>query len=111
MARMIRKKSDEKAEARVRDYKALLEPILTEKTSMLSGDPQTVAFRVDRKASKVAIREAVERVFKVSVDSVRTINYAGKPKQTARSRGVRAAYKKAYVTLKQGQRLDLVEGL
>lgn len=78
---------------------------------MLGGGGQSVALRVSRRANKEDIKEAVERIFKVEVASVRTINYAGKPKQTNRSRGVRAAYKKAYVSLKEGHRLDLVEGL
>ena len=111
MARMIRRKTDGTKEARARDYMTLLKPVLTEKTSMLTGEVQTVTFRVDRKATKVDIKEAIERIFSVSVASVRTVNYVGKPKQTAKSRGIRAAFKKAYVTLKEGQRLDLVEGL
>lgn len=108
---LIRKKKDESKEAKVRDYRILLGPVLTEKTSMLGGGGQTVAFRVERSASKLDIRGAVERIFKVDVASVRTINYSGKPKQTARSKGIRAAWKKAYVTLKEGHHLDLVEGV
>ena len=108
---LIRKKKEEGREAKVRDFKILLGPVLTEKTSMLGGGGQTIAFRVDRKATKTDIKDAVERIFKVAVESVRTINYMGKPKQTARSKGSRAAWKKAYVTLKEGHHLDLVEGV
>lgn len=111
MARIIRRKKEGEREPRAKDFKILLGPVLTEKTSMLGGGGQTIAFKVNKKATKDDIREAVERIFKVAVGSVRTINYAGKPKQTARSRGVRAAYKKAYITLKEGHRLDLVEGV
>lgn len=111
MARMIAKKTDNKSEVRVRDYKVLLEPVLTEKSSMMGGEGQSLAFKVDRRATKTDIRDAMERIFKVEVASIRTVNYSGKPKQTAKSRGNRASYKKAYVTLKEGHRLDLVEGV
>ena len=116
MARMIRKKKNDEKVTRARDFHVILGPVLTEKSSTLGSEGRgnvgsVVALKVDRRANKEDIKEAVERIFKVEVSSVRTINYAGKPKQTSRSRGVRAAYKKAYVSLKEGHRLDLVEGL
>ena len=110
MARKTENDAESKI-ARVADYQVLLVPVITEKTAALGGAGQTVAFKVADAATKEEIRSAVERIFSVEVDSVRTINYLGKPKKSARSRGRRAAFKKAYVSLKEGQRIDIVEGL
>jgi large subunit ribosomal protein L23 len=97
--------------ARVADYAVLVSPVITEKSAVAGADGRTVVFRVDPRASKDAIRGAVERVFSVKVDSVRTCTFLGKTKRTARSIGRRAGYKKAYVTLAEGSKIDLVEGL
>lgn len=95
----------------VRDYSVLIEPVVTEKTASLSGTQQCVAFRVRRDADVTEIRAAVEKIFNVKVEAVRVCNYRGKPKRVGRSLGQRAATKKAYITLKEGQRLEVVEGL
>ena len=92
------------------DYHLLRRPVITEKSSIV-GIGNTVVFRVDPRASKPEIQRAVERVFKVEVDKVRTLNFIGKLKRTARQVGRQAKYKKAYVTLKAGHTIDLVEGL
>ena len=98
-------------EARVRDYSVLVRPLITEKTSIIGSTSNSVVFVVDRDATKTDIREAVERIFSVKVESVRTVNMLGKVKRTARSVGRRAHAKKAYVTLKEGQSINVVEGL
>jgi large subunit ribosomal protein L23 len=67
--------------------------------------------KVDPRATKSEIRQAVERVFSVKVDAVRTCTFLGKTKRTARGVGRRAGFKKAYVTLAEGSKIDLVEGL
>jgi len=95
----------------VKSYSILIAPIITEKTSLIGASGSTIVFRVDRRATKTEIRSAVERAFKVDVDAVRTANIMGKPKRTAKSAGRRAAYKKAYVTLKDGQTINIVEGV
>lgn len=97
--------------AGVGHYAILLSPMITEKSSIVGGAGNRVVFKVDRRASKDEIKAAVENVFKVSVTDVNTINYLGKPKRTSRSEGRRAAYKKAYVTLKEGQTINVIEGL
>ena len=97
--------------ASVRNYSTLLGPIITEKASTQVGLGTRVVFRVGTHASKTDIREAVQRIFNVQVASVRTVNVLGKMKRTNRSSGRRAGYKKAYVTLKEGQTIDIVEGL
>jgi large subunit ribosomal protein L23 len=94
-------------------WSVLRGPVITEKALEMKeavesygrggNERQILTFRVDPKATKVEIREAVERILKVKVDSVRTINYAGKMKRVGRFEGRRAGWKKAYVTLAAGQ--------
>lgn len=104
---------DSKSLAEVKDYALIIEPVLTEKASALEGKngASVVAFRVQRGSSKLEIKAAIERIFKVQVASVRTINVLGKFKRAGRSFGRRASSKKAYVTLKPGSTIDIVEGV
>lgn len=108
---VMKKKESKKAVASARDYSILREPVITEKASLLSGTGNAVAFRVRKDATKVDIKNAVERIFDVEVAKVRTCNYIGKLKRTTRSVGRTAGSKKAYVTLKPGHSIDIVEGL
>jgi large subunit ribosomal protein L23 len=87
----------------------LKSPVVTEKSVLLKeatseeGDAQVLTFRVDKKAGKEEIRQAVEEIFGVKVNKVRTVNYEGKMKRRGRHEGRRASWKKAYVTLKAGE--------
>ena len=85
--------------------------LLTEKATRLTESQSTYVFRVRPRATKPQIKEAVERVFNVKVSKIRTANVAGKPKRFMRSEGRRSSYKKAYVTLAEGQTINVVEGL
>lgn len=86
------------------------QPIVTEKTTDMK-DGNWYAFAVDRKANKREIRQAIEDVFNVKVDRVRTLVTPGKPiKRGGRPVGRRSAVKKAYVRLKEGA-LDFFEGV
>ena len=105
------KKKVATAQAKVKDYGILLSPVITEKSSSAGVSGQTVAFRVDPRASKDDIRGAVERVFSVKVDGIRTCRFIGKTKRTRKGTVRRAGFKKAYVTLKTGHKIELVEGL
>lgn len=105
------KKKIVKAAATVADYAVLLAPVITEKSAMVGASGRTVTMRVDPRATKNDIRQAVERVFSVKVDAIRTCTFIGKVKRTARGVGRRAGFKKAYVTLAEGSKIDLVEGL
>jgi large subunit ribosomal protein L23 len=107
---MAKKKVKTEA-ARVADYGIILSPVISEKSAMVGASGQTVTFRVDPRASKTEIRGAVERVFSVKVDAIRTCRFIGKLKRTVTGVGKRAGYKKAYVTLAEGSKIDLVEGL
>ncbi|MGK5090738.1 50S ribosomal protein L23 [Deltaproteobacteria bacterium TL4] len=91
-------------------FNVLRVPHLTEKTSIQVDEANQVVFIVDKKANKVQIKDAVEKAFKVSVDKVRTINVSGKQKRLGRHVGKRPDWKKAMVTLKEGQSIEYFEG-
>ena len=90
-------------------YSVIKKPHVTEKTSLGGEATNTVAIMVDRNANKIEIKQAVESLFNVKVDNVRTINVAGKVKRVGRNYGKQSNWKKAYVTLQQGQSLDFFE--
>jgi large subunit ribosomal protein L23 len=90
-------------------WEILKSPVITEKTvlqkeaSAENGEGQVLTFKVAVKAGKDEIRQAVEEIFNVKVDKVRTVQYQGKMKRRGRLEGRRADWKKAYVTLKKGE--------
>ena len=91
-------------------------PVITEKALVAKEETQDgrqlLTFRVDRHATKPEIKSAIETIFQVKVDAVRTINYMGKIKRRGRYEGRRPSWKKAYVTLKAGQNpLDYGEAI
>jgi large subunit ribosomal protein L23 len=91
-------------------------PVITEKAllakELTEEGRQLLTFRVDKHATKPEIKSAVESIFQVKVDQVRTINYMGKMARRGRHEGRKPSWKKAYVTLKQGERpLDYGEAI
>lgn len=90
-------------------YSIIKKPHVTEKTSLGTAAANTITMVVDRESNKIEIKRAVESLFKVSVVSVRTVNVAGKVKRFGRSFGKRQNWKKAYITLKEGQTVDFFE--
>lgn len=90
-------------------YSVIKKPHVTEKTSMGSAADNTITLVVDRDANKIEIKQAVEVLFKVNVTGVRTVNVAGKVKRVGRTYGKRQNWKKAYITLKDGQTVDFFE--
>ena len=90
-------------------YDIVAAPLITEKGTMVNEVGNQVVFRVRRDANKEEIRQAIETLFKVRVDKVRTLNYLGKSRRVGRAVGRRPAWKKAYVTLAEGQRIDFFE--
>ncbi|MDR1727283.1 MAG: 50S ribosomal protein L23 [Acidobacteriota bacterium] len=80
-------------------------PVITEKSTLLKENMQTLAFKVLRDANKIEIKDAVEKIFKVKVASVRTANFHGKKKRQGKYVGRRSDWKKAYVTLKEGEKM------
>ncbi|PID48839.1 MAG: 50S ribosomal protein L23 [Proteobacteria bacterium] len=87
-------------------YKVLLAPRMTEKTVMASESANQYVFKVAKTASKQDIKEAVQMLFEVQVDQVRTVNVKGKRKSFGRRAGQRSDWKKAYVRLAEGHSLD-----
>jgi large subunit ribosomal protein L23 len=84
-------------------------PLITEKGTLVNEQGNQVVFRVRPEANKVEIRRAVETFFKVKVERVRTANFMGKHRRVGKSVGRRPRWKKAYVTLAEGQRIDFFE--
>lgn len=68
-------------------------------------------FRVDKNANKIQIRQAIEAIFKVHVESVHTISMPNKPKRQGMFAGQRPAWKKAYITLRAGETIEAIENL
>lgn len=96
--------SDEQA------YDVIRSPLITEKATMASQHNQ-VGFKVRLDASKPEIRAAVEKLFKVKVTAVNTIRMKGKAKRFRGRPGQRSDFKKAFVTLAEGQTIDIATGL
>lgn len=92
-------------------YDIIIRPLITEKTSIQKEDYNQVSFEVDRRANRVEIRRAVEKIFKVKVADVRTMQVKGKVKQRGRIVGKRKDWKKAIVKLMPGERIDFFEGV
>lgn len=90
-------------------YDVIKKPFVTEKTTTEKDEKNVVAFVVDKAANKIEIKEAVEKLFKVEVDTVNTVNVAGKVKRYGARLGKRSNWKKAYVTLKTGSTVDFFE--
>jgi len=86
-------------------YEVIRRPIITEKGLLTKETQHTLVFEVHRDASKVEIREAVQGLFKVQVKSVHTANFHGKERRRGRFTGNRPDWKKAYVKLRDGEKM------
>jgi large subunit ribosomal protein L23 len=91
-----------------KSYQIIVRPIVTEKATDDTGRRNAYAFRVPRDANKIEIRKAVERLFEVKVLSVNTLTVRGKWKIRGRSIGRSQEWKKAMVTLQEGQTIDVL---
>jgi large subunit ribosomal protein L23 len=87
-------------------YKVILAPVVSEKTARVAELANQVVFKVIKDANKTEIRAAVERMFDVKVEQVRVLNVKGKTKRTRFGLGRRSDWKKAYVSLAEGQEID-----
>lgn len=90
------------------DRAAIVKPLVTEKTAFQAADGK-YAFEIGKNTSKVAVRQAIEAAYKVHVEGVRVINVRGKHVRFGRTAGQQQAWKKAIVTLRKGERLDIYE--
>jgi len=86
-------------------YQIIRRPVITEKGLSAKESDATLVFEVSSKASKTEIKNAVQTIFKVKVDTVRTANFAGKERRRGKFTGYRPDWKKAYVRLKEGQKM------
>ncbi len=87
----------------------LIRPLLTEKITSIRETKNAVAFAVDGRATKIDVRRAVEKIFQVKVSGVNVQNVQGKRKRQGRYLGKRSDWRKAIVTLKEGEKIDLYE--
>jgi large subunit ribosomal protein L23 len=92
-------------------YSVLKKPLITEKSNIMKEELNQISFAVDPRANKIEIKEAVKKLFNVHVLKVRTFNMLGKRKRLGRSEGKKSDWKKAIVTLKEGERIDFFEGV
>lgn len=90
-------------------HRVLVQPLLTEKITGLREKTNTVGFVVHPEANRVQIRQAVEALLKVKVEKVNLMNVRGKVKRLGRFSGKRSDWKKAFVTLKEGEKLEMYE--
>tara|TARA_B110000438_G_C15663124_1_gene584858 strand:- start:201 stop:494 length:294 start_codon:yes stop_codon:yes gene_type:complete len=88
----------------------IISPTITEKATSLS-EFNKVVFKVSKGASKDSIKRSVEKIFKVNVIKVNTINFKGKTKLVRNRKTFKPGYKKAIITLKKGQSIDLATGI
>ena len=92
-----------------RTYKVLLGPHISEKATVIAEEHGQYVFKVATDATKLEIKKAVEQLFEVSVKAVRTAVVKGKTKRTRFGMGKRSDWKKAYVSLEQGQEIDFAD--
>ncbi len=92
-------------------YKVIVRPLITEKATSLKESGNQYVFQVSISANKYQITNAVEKIFKVQVTDIKTCRFRGKQRRVGKSIGKRPNWKKAYVTLKEGDRLQFIEGV
>ncbi len=91
-------------------HKVIVRPVITEKSTFLSGQNKYV-FEVAPEANKIQVRQAVEALFPVNVVSVNIVRVPAKERRLGRHRGMTRPWKKAIVTVRPGQRIELYQGV
>ncbi len=90
----------------IKYYEIIKAPIITEQSTKMIEASNTYTFKVDKKANKIEIKNAIEEIFKVNVLRVNTLNVRRKFKRMGQHQGFKSAYKKAYVTIAKGEKID-----
>lgn len=85
----------------------IIAPVITEKASIVAGDGKTYVFKCNKDANKFQIKDAIEKAFKVKVAKITTLNTKAKNRRVGRYTGKTKTYKKAYVTLVDGDKIEL----
>ncbi len=88
----------------------IVRPVVTEKSTGLRDKNNVYVFVVDKNANKIQVKEAIQKLFNVSVVSVNMINVDGKLKRVRYKAGLTASYKKAYIKIKAGDKIGIFEG-
>jgi large subunit ribosomal protein L23 len=91
----------------VDDYKIIIKPLVTEQGMHFANVKGQYCFQVDKRANKTEIKGAVEKIYGVKVDKVRTANHKGKPRRRGRAMGLTPSWKKAVVFLEGEYHIDL----
>jgi len=89
----------------------LIKPLLTEKSSIVTENANRYVFKVQRKANKYQIKDAVEKMFDVKVTNVKTAVLPGKVKRAGKLTKKASSWKKAYIQIQEGQKLELYKGI
>ncbi|MFQ5445024.1 MAG: 50S ribosomal protein L23 [Nitrospinales bacterium] len=92
-------------------YQIIEKPLITEKSTVMLHEKNRVTFRVRKDANKVQIKRAVEKIFNVKVLGVNIVNVKGKYKRFGREIGLTKSWKKAILQLKEGDKIELFEGM
>jgi large subunit ribosomal protein L23 len=92
-------------------YKIIKEPHLAEKANLVKEKYNQITLKVDKRANKIEIKSAVEKIFKKKVLDVNTINVEGKKRRMGRNIGKKIDWKKAIVTLAPGETIEFFEGM
>jgi len=92
-------------------YQVVIKPLVTEKGTMMLSEGNWVTFRVHPDANKIEVREAIQKIFSVSVLQVNTQIVRGKRKRFGKTMGQSKAWKKAMVRLKEGDKIETFEGV
>jgi large subunit ribosomal protein L23 len=92
-------------------HQIIKRPLITEKSNRKKEEENQIGFVVDPQATKIEIRQSVEKLFKVKVQRVHTMNLVGKRKRMGRFFGWKSDWKKAIVTLREGDRIEFFEGV
>jgi large subunit ribosomal protein L23 len=92
-------------------YDVIKKPLFTEKGMEMKESENKILVQVNADANKHEIKQAMEEIFKIKVDKVNVVNIKGKKRRYGKSIGMRSAKRKAIITLKQGEKLDFIEGV
>jgi large subunit ribosomal protein L23 len=92
-------------------YDIVKKVLITEKSTIVRDEWNQYVFAVDRRANKIEIANAVEKLFKVKVRDVKTMNVLGKKRRLGKTVGEKSSWKKAVVTLAEGNRIEIYEGI
>ncbi len=94
----------------MKTFDVIKRPLVTEKGTIAQQSSNQYFFEVDARATKFDVRDAVEKIFKVNVEKVRTVSMPSKFKRVGHNVGRTSAWKKAIVTLREGDRIEFLEG-